>query len=283
MNAESKARHRADSAPKPPRHRSEDLTDPANTGPLQIVARQHAHVAPPSGRRKAVAVASGGLLLTGLTGHAAATGQQPPPTGMNRTVTDTDLMGLAQASPDALVPFAKVKVESKAAPPAPAPRPAPKPPVFTHKPAPAAAPAPAPAPVQPRAPRHAAAPAPARPAPAPAPRPVPPASKGALIAATALAQLGQYQDCTRLATRSLAAVGINFHGWPAGYLSLGPQVRAAQAMPGDLIYYANGGMGLAHIAVYIGGGMAVHGGWNGNTTVKFTANVGSGPVFIRVI
>jgi len=29
-------------------------------------------------------------------------------------------------------------------------------------------------------------------------------------------------------------------------------------------------------------GMAVHGGYNGNQTVVFSANVGSGPVFIRV-
>ena len=39
---------------------------------------------------------------------------------------------------------------------------------------------------------------------------------------------------------------------------------AWEAGAGDLIYYANGGMGLAHIAVYIGNGVAVHGGWNGN-------------------
>ena len=39
---------------------------------------------------------------------------------------------------------------------------------------------------------------------------------------------------------------------------------------------------MAHIAVYAGNGMAVHGGFNGNQTVVFSANVGSGPVFIRV-
>jgi cell wall-associated NlpC family hydrolase len=90
------------------------------------------------------------------------------------------------------------------------------------------------------------------------------------------------QDCTRLVSNALAAAGINFHGWPAGYLSLGRTVSAAEAIPGDLIYYADGGMGLAHIAVYIGGGKAVHGGFNGNTTVVAPAQLGSGPVFIRV-
>lgn len=106
--------------------------------------------------------------------------------------------------------------------------------------------------------------------------------KGASIAAAAYAQLGVAQDCTMLATNSLAAVGINYHGWPAGYLSLGRTVSAAEAQPGDLAYYANGGTGLAHIAVYVGGGMAVHGGWNGGTTSLQSVNVGSGPVFIRV-
>jgi cell wall-associated NlpC family hydrolase len=116
----------------------------------------------------------------------------------------------------------------------------------------------------------------------PAPAPALAGTKAGIIARAALAQLGRNQDCTMLATNALAAAGIRFHGWPAGYFSLGTQVSAANAIPGDLIYYANGGAGLAHIAVYIGGGMAVHGGWEGNRTVTFSANVGSGPVFIRV-
>jgi len=106
--------------------------------------------------------------------------------------------------------------------------------------------------------------------------------RGAAIAAAAYAQLGVAQDCTALASNSLAAVGINFHGWPADYLSLGRTVSAAEAQPGDLVYYQNGGMGMAHIAVYVGNGMAVHGGWNGGTTALYSVNVGSGPVFIRV-
>ncbi|MGO4191276.1 NlpC/P60 family protein [Arthrobacter sp. YAF17] len=105
---------------------------------------------------------------------------------------------------------------------------------------------------------------------------------GATIAAAAYAQIGVGQDCTALATNALAAAGINYHGWPAGYLSLGRTVSAAEAQPGDLAYYQNGGAGMAHIAVYVGNGMAVHGGWNGGTTSLQTVNVGSGPVFIRV-
>ena len=107
-------------------------------------------------------------------------------------------------------------------------------------------------------------------------------NKGAAIYQAALAQLGVFQDCTMLVTNALKAVGINFHDWPAGYMSLGTVVPASQAQPGDLVYYANGGMGAAHIGVYAGNGQAIHGGWNGNQTVLNTANLGSGPVYIRV-
>ena len=107
-------------------------------------------------------------------------------------------------------------------------------------------------------------------------------NKGAAIYQAALAQLGRYQDCTMLVTNALKAVGINFHDWPAGYMSLGTVVPASQAQPGDLVYYANGGTGLAHISVYAGNGQAVHGGWLGNQTVLNSANIGSGAVYIRV-
>ena len=163
-----------------------------------------------------------------------------------------------------------------------------------------AAPAPkasaAPAPVAAPQPAVQAAPAP-KPAAAPAPKPavqaapaaqrtVTPQSsasgKGVTISSAAMGQLGVGQDCTALVTNALRAAGINHHGWPASYLSLGTQVSAGQAQPGDLVYYADGGMGAAHIGVYIGGGKAVHGGWNGGTTVIDSVNVGSGPVYVRV-
>ena len=81
---------------------------------------------------------------------------------------------------------------------------------------------------------------------------------------------------------ALKSVGINYHDWPAGYMNLGTIVSASEAQPGDLIYYANCGMGVAHIAVYAGNGQAIHGGWLGNQTVVNSADIGSGAVYIRV-
>lgn len=82
------------------------------------------------------------------------------------------------------------------------------------------------------------------------------------IADAALAQLGVFQDCTMLVTNSLKAVGINFHGAPEQYLSLGTITN--NPVPGDIIVYSG------HVAVYIGDGKAVHGGWLGNQTVVST-------------
>ena len=87
---------------------------------------------------------------------------------------------------------------------------------------------------------------------------------GETIAEAALAQLGWNQDCTMLATNSIASVGINFHGWPEDYECLGNWTSDPQ--PGDLCIYSG------HISVYVGNGNAVHGGWNGYTTVLSTVN-----------
>lgn len=79
------------------------------------------------------------------------------------------------------------------------------------------------------------------------------------IAAAAIAQVGVSQDCTMLVTNSLRAVGINFHGWPEEYLSLG--TLTSTPVPGDICVYSG------HVAIYIGNAQAVHGGWDGYTTV----------------
>ena len=82
------------------------------------------------------------------------------------------------------------------------------------------------------------------------------------IADAALAQVGVNQDCTMLVTNSLAVVGINFHGTPTAYLSLGELTN--NPVPGDICVYQG------HVALYIGNGQAVHGGWLGCQTVVST-------------
>lgn len=183
----------------------------------------------------------------------------------------------ATADTVASLSFEKPEVSTEPAPPPPPP---PIEEIVQSVPVvvPVAPPAPAPAPVAPK-------PAPVvAPAPAPAPVPVAAPSGRAAVASAALGQIGVMQDCTMLVTNSLRSIGINFHGWPHEYFSLGTQIPASEAQPGDLIYYLYGSApgSLAHIAVYIGNGKAVHGGWNGNETRIFSVNVGSGPVFIRL-
>lgn len=207
-----------------------------------------------------------------------------PATTANPIVTTAEIQTI-EAAANASVPFERAAVSSTAAP---KPTVAPVPVASIQ---PVAAPTSTPSEVVPtatntQAPAQAPAPQPVAPAAAPAAAPAPSVLGGvglrAAIVSAAYAQLGVHQDCTMLVTNALAAAGIHFHGWPADYMSLGSIVPASEALPGDLVYYQNGGMGEAHIAVYVGNGMAVHGGWNGFTTVLFSVNVGSGPVFIRV-
>ncbi len=279
----------------PARHRAEARS----AAGFSELARAVTSNATGMGRQAAVIVAASGLVLSsGVAANAADVQPQrdvaassislasartavvapaEPVVSFNRTAVKVNAKPVvAPQEPVAAAPVVEAPVA--AAPVAPAPVAAVEVPVAVQAAAPVATQAPAPV----AAP--AAAAAPVAPAPAPAAPAAPAASSGvaATIAAAAKGQLGVTQDCTRLASNSLAAAGINFHGWPAGYLSLGRTVSAGEAIPGDLIYYADGGMGMAHIAVYIGGGQAVHGGFNGNSTVIAPAELGSGGVYIRV-
>jgi peptidoglycan DL-endopeptidase CwlO len=244
------------------RHRAEVT----KTSSLAVIAKAVGDNAGGMGRQAAVIAAASGLVLTsGIAANAADTNVQPEAASPASFEVGTAAPAVITAESTIAISYEKPAVTTT-----PAPVEEPEPVVE----APAVQATPAAAPV---AAIKVASSAPAAPA-----APVAASGKGQAILSAAYAQLGVSQDCTMLVTNSLAAVGINFHDWPAGYLSLGRTVSAAEAQPGDLIYYANGGAGMAHIAVYAGNGQAVHGGYNGNQTVVFSANVGSGPVFIRV-
>ncbi|MFD1214072.1 C40 family peptidase [Arthrobacter sp. GCM10027362] len=103
---------------------------------------------------------------------------------------------------------------------------------------------------------------------------------GASLVAAAYGQIGVSQDCTAMVENALRQVGISVGDLaPAQFFAYGTQVSTPQ--PGDLIYYDDAGAGVPHIAIYVGNGQAVHGGWTGYTTVLADAYIGSGPVFIR--
>jgi cell wall-associated NlpC family hydrolase len=238
------------------RHRAEVT----KTNSLAVIAKAVGDNAGGVGRQAAVIAAASGLVLTsGIAANAADTNVQRDATSASTLEVPSAAPANISAASSIAISYEKPAVSTSPAPVVEAPKP-----VVEVKEASEAAPG---ATADGGAPAATAAAA---------------SGKGASIAAAAYAQLGVSQDCTALVTNALAAVGVNYHGWPAGYLSLGRTVSAAEAQPGDLAYYQNGGMGMAHIAVYVGNGMAVHGGWNGGTTSLFTVNVGSGPVFIRV-
>ena len=236
------------------RHRAEVT----KTNSLAVIAKTVGDNAGGVGRQAAVIAAASGLVLTsGIAANAADTSVQRESTSASTLEVKSVAPATISAASTIAISYEKPAVSTTPAPVVEEPKP-----VVEVQEAPAAA-----ATVS---------------ATAKVGAPVASSGLGASIAAAAYAQLGVAQDCTMLATNSLAAVGINYHGWPAGYLSLGRTVSAAEAQPGDLAYYQNGGMGMAHIAVYVGNGQAIHGGWNGGTTALFSVNVGSGPVFIRV-
>lgn len=251
------------------RHRAEVT----KTNSIAVIAKAVGGNAGGMGRQAAVIAAASGLVLTsGIAANAADSSVQRDSAPATLEVESSVEAPISAASTIAIT-FEKPAVTTTPAPVV----------VVEEEPAPVEVEEaePAPAVVQPAAAPKVTAKVTTASAPAAAPA-ASASGKGAAILSAAYAQLGVTQDCTMLVTNSLAAVGINFHDWPAGYLSLGRTVSVAEAQPGDLIYYADGGAGMAHIAVYAGNGQAVHGGYNGNQTVVFSANVGSGPVFIRV-
>ncbi|MCB1274753.1 MAG: C40 family peptidase [Leucobacter sp.] len=93
-----------------------------------------------------------------------------------------------------------------------------------------------------------------------------PAGKGASgLVGAALAQLGDYQDCTAVVERALRAIGypVGDLGTLTGqYTPYGKLVTSGGYAAGDILIWPGN-----HVAIYIGNGQAVHGGWNGTTVI----------------
>lgn len=118
-------------------------------------------------------------------------------------------------------------------------------------------------------------------------------AQGNPVLQAALNLVGSPMMCDDLATMALVNAGVitgttsifqSGGGYNLGvyqFPSIGQFISASQAVPGDLIYYDNGGYGSAHIAVYAGNGKAVHGGWNGMNVVVSGVNIGTGPRYMR--
>ncbi|MGC8479941.1 MAG: NlpC/P60 family protein [Acidimicrobiales bacterium] len=103
--------------------------------------------------------------------------------------------------------------------------------------------------------------------PAPPPVPAPPPMTGSVIStvlATAYAQLGKpYQfgaagpnafDCSGLVMYSYASAGISLTHNAAAQYDETSRISQSQLQPGDLVFYAPGGNGIDHDAIYVGGG-----------------------------
>ena len=102
--------------------------------------------------------------------------------------------------------------------------------------------------------------------------------------------LGTYSDCTSLVENALNAASLTGRSYSNGWSSLYNETIYRNGtvtddpQPGDIIYYAhNSSNTSSHVAVYIGNGMAIHGGWDGYTVAIFSAyvNGASDPVFVR--
>lgn len=103
-----------------------------------------------------------------------------------------------------------------------------------------------------------------------------PSNVGAALAASAMGQIGIAQDCTRMVENALGSIGIVTGDiGPINFFRYGQVVGDPQ--PGDLMIQGN-----AHVAIYVGNGQAVSGGFNGQNTVLHPASYLGGASYVRV-
>ncbi|WP_262106125.1 C40 family peptidase [Arthrobacter sp. Marseille-P9274] len=240
---------------------------PVRTSPLETISKAVSSNAGSMGRQAAVIAAASGLVLTvGVPAQATAI-QRDASVQAAAAAPSRIQVEAVQASNAADIEFDRPSISST---PAPVEEPEPVVEAVSEEVAPAEE-------------------APAAEAPAPkteekaakAPKADVAASGiGAALVASAYSQIGVSQDCTAMVENALRSAGISVGDLaPAQFFAYGTQVSTPQ--PGDMIYYDDAGAGVPHIAIYVGNGQAIHGGWTGYTTTLADAYIGSGPVFIR--
>ncbi|MFT4471354.1 C40 family peptidase [Arthrobacter sulfonylureivorans] len=248
------------------RHRAVSV----RTNPLETISKAVSSNAGSMGRSAAVIAAASGLALTaGLPAQSATIERTASTVSVpSRVQVDT-----VQASSAVELTFSRPDIKST-----PAPEPEPVVETVAQEVAPVVEEAAEAAQdtVQKVAPAAAA-----KPAAAPAKTTASASGVASTLVSSAYGQIGISQDCTAMVEKALRAAGKSVGDLaPAQFLSYGTQVSTPQ--PGDLLYYSDGGAGVAHIAIYVGNGQAIHGGWTGYTTALASADVGSGYIAIRV-
>lgn len=107
-----------------------------------------------------------------------------------------------------------------------------------------------------------------------------------------MAMVGQKYKCTEVAQAAVEQAGLT--GWkcytegnmtyhilePEGFLDLGTKVNKSEICPGDILYYADGGRGVFHVAVYVGNSQAVHGNWTTDGTTALARAFYREPTYI---
>ncbi len=250
------------------RHRAVSV----RTNPLETISKAVSSNAGSMGRSAAVIAAASGLALTAGIPAQSATIER---TASTVSVPSRVQVDTVQASSAVQLTFSRPDIKST-----PAPEPEPVVETVAQEVAPVVEEA---ADAAQGAVQKAAPAAAAKPAAAPAKEAAPASASGvaSTLVSSAYGQIGISQDCTAMVEKALRAAGKSVGDLaPAQFLSYGTQVSTPQ--PGDLLYYSDGGAGVAHIAIYVGNGQAVHGGWTGYTTALASADVGSGYVAIRV-
>lgn len=93
----------------------------------------------------------------------------------------------------------------------------------------------------------------------------------------ALSFVGMEGNCFYVAQAFINAYLGNYS------ITSGYPIAAHEALPGDIIYYNNGGIGFEHWAIYLGGNAVLHGNFEGRAIIGETyLKNGSEPQFFRI-